>query len=256
MQKHLIYRKGMGKNMQKLKSLAIIPARSGSKGVYDKNIRLLNGKPLIAYTIDAALNSGIFNRVMVSTDSEAYADIAKKCGAEVPFLRSDENSADMASSWDVAKEVLQRYLEDCKIQFSDFCLLQPTSPLRTERDIIDGYRIYKQKKADAVTSVCECEHPPAWSMVLPEDGSLKGFREKLISIPRQGYEKFYRLNGAFYIRAVSYENGIKIIDAQEFACVMERNHSVDIDTIEDFEYAEFLINNNKVDKSFINIKEQ
>ena len=72
-------------------------------------------------------------------------------------------------------------------------------------------------------------------MVLPEDGSLKGFREKLISIPRQGYEKFYRLNGAFYIRAVSYENGIKIIDAQEFACVMERNHSVDIDTIEDFE---------------------
>lgn len=181
--------------MQKLKSLAIILARSGSKGLYDKNIRLLNGKPLIAYTIDAALDSGIFDRVMVSTDSEKYAEIVKKYGAEVPFLRSKENSDDTASSWDVVKEVLQRYLEDFKIQFSDFCLLQPTSPLRTEEDIISGYNLYKQKRAGAVTSVCECEHPPVWSMVLPEDGSLMGFRENLINIPRQGYEKYYRLNG-------------------------------------------------------------
>lgn len=230
--------------MQKLKSLAIIPARSGSKGLCDKNIRLLSGKPLIAYTINAALNTGIFDRIMVSTDSAAYADIAKKYGAEVPFLRSEENSVDTASSWDVVREVLQRYLEDFNIQFSNFCLLQPTSPLRTEKDIIDGYSLYEQKKVGAVTSVCECEHPPAWSMVLPEDGSLMGFRENLISSQRQGYEKYYRLNGAFYIRAVSYENGINIIDTQEFAFVMQRNHSVDIDTIEDFQYAEFLLNNN------------
>ncbi|RKI37730.1 acylneuraminate cytidylyltransferase family protein [bacterium D16-51] len=240
--------------MQKLKSLAVIPARSGSKGLYDKNIKLLNGKPLLAYTIDAALNSGIFDRVMVSTDSEAYAGIAKKYGAEVPFLRSEENSADMVSSWDVVKEVLRRYLEEFKIQFSDICLLQPTSPLRTGKDIIDGYSLYRQKNAGAVTSVCECEHPPAWSMVLPEDGSLKEFRKNLISMPRQGYEKYYRLNGAFYIRGVSYEDGIKIIDNREFACVMERNHSVDIDTIEDFEYAEFLIDNKKVDEGIYSIK--
>lgn len=231
----------MGKVMQKLKSLAVIPARSGSKGLRNKNILSLNGKPLIAYTIDAALNSGIFDKIMVSTDSEEYAEIAEKYGAEVPFLRSEGNSSDMASSWDVVKEVLYKYIEDFKIQFSDFCLLQPTSPFRTEKDIINGYSLYKQKNVGAVTSVCECDHPPAWSMVLPDDGSLKRFRENLLNIPRQGYEKYYRLNGALYIRAVSYEDEINIIDTREFAYIMQRSHSLDIDTIEDFQFAEFLL---------------
>ena len=94
-----------------MKNIAIIPARSGSKGLKDKNIRLLNGKPLLAYTIEAALKSKCYDTVMVSTDSKKYAKIAKEYGAEVPFLRGDENSKDNASPWEVVKEVLLKYKE-------------------------------------------------------------------------------------------------------------------------------------------------
>ena len=95
-----------------MKNLAIIPARSGSKGLKDKNIKLLNGKPLMAYTIEAAIQSKMFDEVMVSTDSEEYADIAKKYGAKVPFMRSSELSNDTASSWDVVRDVLHKYKKD------------------------------------------------------------------------------------------------------------------------------------------------
>ena len=93
-----------------MKNIAIIPARSGSKGLPDKNIKILNGVPLIAYSIKAALDSGVFDTVMVSTDSEKYAEIARNYGAEVPFLRSEKNSSDTAGSWDVVKEVLLQNL--------------------------------------------------------------------------------------------------------------------------------------------------
>ena len=88
-------------------NLALIPARSGSKGLKDKNIRLLNGKPLLAYSIEAAKESGLFDEIMVSTDSQRYAEIAKQWGANVPFLRTGETSGDTASSWDVVKEVIK-----------------------------------------------------------------------------------------------------------------------------------------------------
>lgn len=94
-----------------MNNLAIIPARSGSKGLKDKNIKLLNGKPLIAYSIEAAKKSGIYSHILVSTNSERYGKIAIKYGAEVPFYRSEENASDVASSWDVVKEVLKKYQE-------------------------------------------------------------------------------------------------------------------------------------------------
>lgn len=116
-----------------MNNIAIIPARSGSKGLPDKNILDLNGHPLMYYTIKAALKSGCFDTVMVSTDSEKYADIAKSCGAEVPFLRSEELSSDTAGSWDVVREVLTQY----KVMGNSFdyvALMQPTSPLRNAED--------------------------------------------------------------------------------------------------------------------------
>ena len=119
-----------------MNNLAIIPARSGSKGLKDKNIKLLNNQPLISYTIDAANKTGIFSHVMVSTDSKVYADIAQKYGAEVPFLRSKDNSCDVASSWDVVKEVLREYAK-LGITFDTVALLQPTSPLRSDKDIMN-----------------------------------------------------------------------------------------------------------------------
>lgn len=140
-----------------MNNLAIIPARSGSKGLKDKNIKLLNGKPLIAYSIEAAKKSEIYSHILVSTDSERYGEIAIQYGAEVPFYRSEENASDVASSWDVVKEVLKKY-QEMGIVFDTFTLLQPTSPLRKYEDIKKAYELFKEKDAIAVVSVCEMEH--------------------------------------------------------------------------------------------------
>lgn len=223
-----------------MKNLAIIPARSGSKGLKDKNIKQMEGTPLLAYSINAAINSKKFDNIMVSTDSKKYANIAVKYGAEVPFLRSKENSGDNAGSWQVVNEVLDYYYRE-EIQFDTVCLLQPTSPLRTAEDIIRGYNLLEEKKADAISSVCEAEHSPLWTMVLPEDASLTAFRSTVKDLPRQKLEHYYRLNGALYIRKLRYTGKcIEILDEKEYAYVMNRRSSVDIDTMEDFEYATFL----------------
>ena len=150
-----------------MKNLAIIPARSGSKGLPDKNIKNLCGKPLIAHTIAAANDSGCFDEVMVSTDSEKYAGIARQWGASVPFLRSEATSTDQASSWDMVEEVLCNY-EKAGRYFDTFCLLQPTSPLRTSEDIRGAYRLFEDKASFAVVSVCEAEHSPLWCGHLPD----------------------------------------------------------------------------------------
>lgn len=224
-----------------MKNIAIIPARSGSKGLPHKNIKELNGLPLIAYTIQAAKKSGLFDVVMVSTDSEKYAAIAKEHGADVPFLRSSEQSTDSADSWSVAKEVLNAYKEKGEI-FDTVCLLQPTSPLRDEADIREGYRLLEEKKADAVTSVCEAEHSPLWCMTLEKDLSLEEFRRNLPAGPRQKLSRYYRLNGAVYIRRVRYlTDDVEIIHGNEYALVMDSRRSVDIDTELDFQMAQLLM---------------
>ena len=157
-----------------LKHIAVIPARSGSKGLKDKNIKPLNGKPLMAYSIEAALESGLFDCVHVSTDNPEYAGTARRYGAEVPFLRSPELSSDTATTWDAMRYVLEEYRKLGK-EFDTLAVLQPTSPLRTSQDIRAAYRILEEKQADSVVGVCEVEHSPLWSNTLPEDGCLKGF---------------------------------------------------------------------------------
>ncbi len=223
-----------------MNNIAIIPARRGSKGLKDKNIRELNGIPLIGYSIKAATDSNLFSHIMVSTDSEHYADIAKALGAEVPFLRSAEMSSDTAGSWDVVKEVLNGYSD----KFDTVCLLQPTSPLRTADDIAAGYHMLDDKNADAITAVCEMDHSPLWSMTLDESLSLKMFRKGVKENPRQKLNTYYRINGALYIRRILYTSSeIAILSDKEFAYIMEKRKSVDIDTIEDFDYAEYIIKN-------------
>ncbi len=223
-----------------MNNIAIITARSGSKGLKDKNIKPLHNKPLIYYSINAAIESKMFSHVMVSTDSERYAEIARECGAEVPFLRSSQMSSDTAGSWDVVKEVLGGYTE----RFDTVCLLQPTSPLRTAEDIINGYREFTEKGADAVTGVCEMDHSPLWSMTLDDTLSLTEFRRGLTDAPRQKLPTYYRINGALYIRKINYNGGINILDTNEYAFIMDRGRSVDIDNIDDFNYAEFLMGEN------------
>ena len=225
-----------------MKNLAIIPARSGSKGLKDKNIRILNGKPLLAYTIDAAKESGLFDEILVSTDSEEYAEIAKQYGASVPFLRDSELSGDNASSWDVVKDVLEK-LKKFGREFDTVALLQPTSPLRSASDIINGYNIFNEKSANFVVAVCEIDHSPLWSNTIPSDGSLVNFiNSDVAKTPRQDLPVYYRINGALYIIKTEYLiDSRNLYGDRSFSIIMKRENSIDIDEELDFLIAEYLI---------------
>ncbi len=226
-----------------MKNIAIIPARSGSKGLPDKNILELKGKPLIAYTIEHAAASGQFDEIMVSTDSNKYADIAVKFGASVPFLRSEALSSDTAASWDVVREVIMQY-KDLGHEFDSICLLQPTSPLRNADDIINAYKLFNDKADVAVISVCEMEHTPKWCNTLPEDNSLDAFILSESNSRRQNHDTFYRLNGAIYIAKVcEFLSDPNLYRKGSYAYIMPQTRSVDIDSYLDFMYAEFLLNN-------------
>lgn len=224
-----------------MKNIAIIPARSGSKGLKNKNILRLNGVPLMGYSIQAALQSKLMKRVIVSTDSEEYAEIAKSLGAEVPFLRSENNSSDDASSWDVVREVINFFQQNGEM-FDNIVLLQPTSPLRTSKDIIAAYNMFIEKQADSVVSVSELEHSLKWCNTLPDDNCMQGFlRQNIIGQPRQKLERYYRLNGAIYIltNVEPYEK--MLYNEKSYAYIMDRFHSIDIDNRFDFVCAEAII---------------
>lgn len=224
-----------------MKNVAIIPARSGSKGVKDKNIRELMGKPLMAYSIEAALKSRMFEEVMVSTDSELYAKIAMEYGAQVPFLRSSATSSDLADTWDLVEEVLYNYEKNGR-KFDTFCLLQPTSPLRTAKNIKEAYKLYEEKAEFAVVSVCEMEHSPLWCGHLPENREFVDFIKQGDVRQRQAGEKFYRLNGAIYIVNIErFQRERFLYRKGSYAYIMSQESSVDIDTELDFRLAELLL---------------
>lgn len=224
-----------------MKNIAIITARSGSKGIKDKNIKELNGKPLMSYSIEAAIQSGKFDEIMVSTDSEKYAEIAVKFHAKVPFFRSQNNSSDNASSWDTVEEVLNEY-KKLGQSFDSFCLLQPTSPLRTAEDIVFAYDLFEKKSAGAVVSVCEAEHSPLLCGKLPEDNQFINFVDGRLLKRRQDMDKFYRINGAIYIvDCKKFSDNINLYEAGNYAYIMPRDRSVDIDSDIDFELAKLLL---------------
>lgn len=221
-----------------MKHIAVIPARSGSKGLKDKNIRLLEGKPLMAYSIEAALRSRQFDCVHVSTDSAKYADIAREYGADVPFLREEELATDGAGTWDVLRRVVERY-EAIGQTFDTITLLQPTSPLRDEQDICGAFHVFFEKEADSVISVCEAEHSPLLCNTLDENGSMHGFIDMNRIGRRQELSAYYRLNGAIYIqRTEVLMKKQDLYGKRAYAYVMEKTHSVDIDDAFDFLMAE------------------
>lgn len=230
------------------KIVAIIPARAESKGLPGKNIKSLLGKPMIAYTIEAALKSKLFSRVIVSTDKEEYADIARKHGAEVPFLRPEHLAGDDSHIKDTIIHLLD-WLEESGDEIDSFMLLQPTSPLRTEEDVKDAVEMYNAKDAKSVVSVCEAEHNPAWMNSLGEDLSLDGFVSAVNDNPRQKLQKYYRLNGAIYLSNVQhYKKHQSFYSKEAFASVMPAERSVDVDSELDFQWAEFLLNKLKDEK--------
>lgn len=224
-----------------MNNLAVILARSGSKGVKNKNIKLLNGKPLMVYTIESALQSLQFSCVHVSTDSEVYAEIALGAGAEVPFLRNENLASDTACSSDALRFVVKKY-EERGMTFDTVTLLQPTSPLRDIKDIQGAFAVFEEKAADSVVSVCEVEHSPKLCNTLGADNSMYGFVDLSKVGRRQDMSTYYRLNGAIYIQKTSLlmEQG-NLYGEKSYAYVMSQEHSVDIDTELDFLIAETIM---------------
>lgn len=222
--------------------LAVIPARGGSKGVPGKNIKNLMGKPLIAYTIEAAIESGIFKKVIVSTDSKEIAEIAALYGAETPFMRPADLSGDGVSSDDVILHALS-YYEDYEIEYDAVCKLQPTSPMRDAGHLRESYQLFCEEEVDFLVSVCECEHSPLWAGTIGEDLRLDHFiPEEVKRACRQELPVYYRLNGAIYIgKKAAFCQNKSFLGKKSMAYIMSQEDSVDIDSYLDFQLAEIMM---------------
>ncbi len=230
------------------KILAIIPARGGSKGVPGKNIKMLAGKPLIAWTIETALSAPCLDRVILSTDDEKILKIGKKYGAETPFLRPASIAGDDTTDMPVYEHALTWLADNEKFYPDIIVWLRPTTPLRTSKDIEQAVDLLIQKKPDWVRSVCEVEHHPYWMYKLNE-GLMEPFVDGIKIenfIRRQLLPPAYRLNGAVDVgwRSTILEKKLLYSGVIE-AYIMPVDRSVDIDTKLDFKISETIMTQEK-----------
>ncbi len=228
---------------KKQRILGIITARGGSKRLPEKNILPLAGKPMIAWTLEAALQSQVLSKVVVSTDSEKIAEVAEQWGVSVPWLRPAELASDTATTKSVIEHALAEE-EKSGQRYDAVVILQPTSPLRTAEDIDQAVKHYQKKSAEGVASVSPVDHPPQWINTLPEDCSLKGFLDKSALGKRsQELPQYYRLNGAVSVMCAQAVREKRDFWALErvYAYVMDPMRSVDIDSELDFLVAETIL---------------
>ncbi len=232
--------------------LAYIPARSGSKGIKDKNIFPLVGKPLIAYTIEAAKRSKYIDKVIVSTDSEKYAQIARQWGAEVPFLRPAELATDTAPEM-LTTIHLMEWLENESEKnhegpFDIIFRLQCTAPLRSTEDIDRAIEELIAKDADSIIGVMEAPVTPLWMNTLPEDKSMKNFiPEHIMKKNRQELPTYYQLNGTIFVAKWDFmKKHKKWYGEKTYAIVLPRERSIDIDDEMDMELVKVLIEKRKL----------
>lgn len=223
------------------KVLALIPARGGSKRLPRKNVLNLAGKPLIAWTIEAAKKSKYIDKVIVSTDDDEIARVSEECGAEVPFRRPEYLASDTATSNDVVLHAIGA-LDD---QFDVIVILQPTSPLRDDSHIDESLNVLIEKGGEGVVSVTPCEHSPLWSNTLPPDGNMNDFLSELSNRRSQDLPQYYRLNGAIYgftVESILRNKGVSY-NKNVFSYVLPSELSIDIDTKFDFKLAVFMAGN-------------
>ncbi len=227
--------------------LAIIPARSGSKRLVNKNILDINGQPMLSWSIIAGLESNYIDTCVVSTDSKDIAEISRKYGAEVPFLRPERESDDFATNFDVANHTINYYKEVLNKEFDYIVFLQPTSPLRTVKHIDEAINLIFTKKADAIISVGPVKHSPMRMNILANNDSMDTFIPTDIKgLRSQDFPIYQQLNGAIYICATDKLLDEKdfLISKNSFAYRMNFNSSIDIDDIDDFIYASKLMTDN------------
>ena len=222
-----------------MKKIAIIPARSGSKGLKDKNIMTLCGKPLLAYSIEAATKTNAFERVIVSTDSSLYKEIAEQYGAEV-LMRGEEISNDTATTYSVLKDIFERIERQ---DYDYFVLLQPTSPLRNNKHVSEAINEFEDNydKFNFLVSVKEAEHVSDLVKQIEDDGSLKYFDLDFSNYRRQK-GKEYSPNGAIFIGKIEdYLEQKHFFGEKSKAYFMSKEDSVDVDDFFDFKIANICI---------------
>lgn len=222
--------------------LAIIPARGGSKGIKNKNIVDLCGKPLIAYTIEAAKKSKYIDEVIVSTDSDKIAKVSEQFGAEVPFKRPEYLATDTAKSI----EVVLHCIEELKKNNNtfDYCiLLQPTQPLRKTFHIDEAIEKIIDMNKESLVSVCEVDQHPILMRKIDDDGTLQNLIEGSSTVRRQDFQKIYFVNGAIYINKI-YEclDANTSLNDNKIPYIMDRKYSIDIDEVGDLELAKYFMN--------------
>lgn len=220
-----------------MKTIAIITARGGSKRIPRKNIKEFCGKPILAYSIEAALKSGAFDTVMVSTDDREIAEIAAQYGAEVPFFRSEKTSNDFAVTAEVLAEVLEEYGKRGE-HFGRVCCLYPTAPFLTAERLREAMDLLEETKADSVLPVVRFSFPPQRGVVL-EEGYLKYKWPENANVRSQDLEPFYHDVGQFYcLNGESFELQRKLVMDKTVPLVLSELEIQDIDTEEDWRLAE------------------
>ena len=233
-----------------MKKIAIITARSGSKGLPNKNVLFANGKPLMAYSIEAALESEEFEKIIVSTDSQEYIDLLSHYPIEF-IKRSAELSSDKASSFVVIEDVLNRYSH---VDYDYFVLLQPTSPLRTAQHIQEANAKFEAnfEKFDFLVSVSDAHKPTTLTRQIDEDESLKNFKLDYSNYARQQYHPEYSPNGAiFSAKPQAYLKQKHFYGEKCIAYFMDKEVSVDIDDRLDFEYFYFILQQRNKEKTLL-----
>lgn len=229
--------------MNDKKILAIVPARAGSKGIKDKNIIGLNGKPLIAYSIEAGLKSKYINKVLVSTDGEDIAKLAKEYGAEVPFLRPKHLSSDTAKTIDCVIHCIQE-LKNKGEKYDYIVLLQPTQPLRQAWHIDESIELIIKKDEDTLVSVSKVKEHPILVRTLDESGHAINLLEGSSTKRRQEFPNFYKVNGAIYINKINENlNNETSLNDNKLVYIMDEKYDVDIDETIDLQIAEILLEN-------------
>lgn len=220
-----------------MNNLAIIPARGGSKRIPRKNIKDFLGKPIIAYSIEVALKSGLFEDVMVSTDDEDIADVAQHFGAKVPFLRSSENASDFASTSDVIIEVLNKYKSDLKKEFEYICCIYPAAPLIESRDLINGFNLFRDNNYQALFPVVPFSYPIWRGLDRDENGLTRMIWPENINARSQDLRKVYHDAGQWYwIDPLTIGKGF--FTGKTGTIELNETAVQDIDTLNDWKLAE------------------
>jgi N-acylneuraminate cytidylyltransferase len=216
-----------------MQRVAIIPARGGSKRIPQKNIRNFLSKPIIAYSIDCALNSGLFSEVMVSTDNEEIASIANSYGAKIPFYRSEKNSNDFATLNDVISEVLECYKEAGK-QFDYGCCILPTAPFITTEKLKEAFLMLVNHGFDSVRPVVKFTYPIQRAFRLLTDNRVQMFSPEYAQSRSQDLEPAYHDAGQFYW----FKTDKMLSGSLKGGMIVSEIEAQDIDTIDDWTIAE------------------